>query len=97
MSSEDKPTREELILKAVKVVLTNVVKDTATPPGLKHPLSDASIVGIRDCLVLISQREQELASEAGREMNMRPYFIDEPKGQKDVVVSIDSITRQKKD
>jgi len=98
MSSDDKPGREALILKAVKVVLTHVVKDTATAPGLKHPLSDESIIGIRDCLGLIAQREQELAEEAGLEMNMRPRFIDEAKPQSEVVVSIDSITRfEKKD
>lgn len=91
--SEEKTSREELILKAVKVVLTNVVKDTATAPGLKHPLGDTTIIGIRDCLGLISQREQELAAEAGREMNMRPRYIDEPKAQSEVVIPIDKIVR----
>ena len=71
--SEEKASREELILKAVKVVLTNIVKDTATAPGLKHPLGDTTIIGIRDCLGLISQREQELAAEAGREMKQKVH------------------------
>ncbi len=94
--SKEEPSREELILKAVKVVLTNVVKDTATEPGLKHPLGDTTLVGIRDCLGLISQREQELAQEAGREMNMRPRFIDEPDPQGEVVIPLDKIVRAKK-
>ncbi len=94
--SEHEPSREELILKAVKVVLTNVVKDTATTPGLKHPLGDKTLIGIRDCLGLISQREQELAAESGREMNMRPRYIDEPQAQKEVVIPIDKILRGKK-
>jgi hypothetical protein len=87
--------KEEKILSAVKRVLTEVIKDTATEPGLKHPLSENTINGLRDCLVLISQREQELAAEAGRSMDMRPRFIDEPKPQGDVVVSLDSIGKPK--
>ncbi len=94
--TEQEPSREELILKAVKVVLTNVVKDTATAPGLKHPLADNTLVGIRDCLSLISQREQELAAEAGRDMNMRPRFIDEPRAQNEVVIPLDKIERSMK-
>lgn len=94
--SDQEPTREELILKAVKVVLTNVVKDTATEPGLRHPLTDTTIIGIRDCLGLIVQREQELAKDAGREMNMRPRFIDEVKTSHEVVVSLDVIKGGKK-
>ena len=94
--SEHEPSREELILKAVKVVLINVVKDTATTPGLKHPLGDNTIIGIRDCLGLISQREQELAAESGREMNMRPRYIDEPQAQSEVVIPLDKIVRSRK-
>jgi hypothetical protein len=44
-------------------------------------------MGIRDCLALISARESELAEEAGRPMNMRPRFVDEP--QTSVVVPLD--------
>lgn len=89
--SEHEFSKEERILKAVKRVLTEVIKDTATEPGLKHPLSGNTINGLRDCLILISQREQELAAEAGRDMNMRPRFTDEPKAQGDVVVPITRI------
>lgn len=90
-------SKEEKILGAVKRVITEVIKDTATEPGMKHPLSEATINGMRDCLVLITQREQELAEAAGRSMDMRPRFKDEPKAQGDVVVSIDAISRAKKD
>ncbi len=89
--SEQTPTKEEQILGAVKRVLTEVIKDTATQPGVKHPLNDNTINGLRDCLVLISQREQELAEEAGRSMDARPRFKDEPKPQGDVVVPLHSI------
>lgn len=88
-------SKEFQILKALKLVLTDVVKDTATQPGLKHPLSDRTIDGIRRCLKLISARERELIEDAGKTMDMRPYYADDPK--KSVVVPITRITRNKKD
>lgn len=94
--SDNDHAKEEQILNAVKRVLTEVIKDTATAPGMKHPLSDNTISGLRDCLMLISQREQELAEMTGRAMDQRPRFKDEPRKQGDVVVSIDSISRNKK-
>ncbi|MCW8918508.1 MAG: segregation and condensation protein A [Gammaproteobacteria bacterium] len=90
-NSEQPPSKEEAILRAVKRVLTEVIKDTATQPGLRHPLNDNTIGGLRDCLILISQREQELAAAAGRPMNARPRFSDEPKAQGDVVVPLHAI------
>src|SRR5512143_3675168 len=90
-------SKEEQILRAVKRVLTEVIKDTATGPGMRQPLSDNTINGLRDCLMLISQREHELAEEAGRPNTLRPFFTDEPKKQDEVVVPITSISRQKKD
>ena len=76
---------EENILRAVKQVLTMVIKDTATAPGLKHPLSDDTIVYMRQCLALISTREQELDSLSGRERKSRPHFTDEPVRQAEQV------------
>jgi len=93
--SDSDYSKEEKILSAVKRVLTEVIKDTATGPGMKHPLSDNTINGLRDCLVLISQREQELSEEAGRAMDQRPRFKDEARPQSDVVVPIDSISKNK--
>ena len=88
-------SKEEQILKMVKRVLTDIAKDTHIKPGLKHPLSDNTILGIRDCLALITARETELAKEAGRESKMRPRFVDEP--QSTVVVSIEKLQRKKDD
>jgi len=72
-------SKEEQILRMLKRVLTDIAKDTSTPPGMKHPLTETTIQGIRDCLALISARERELAQEAGRPSHARPEFIDEPK------------------
>jgi len=88
-------SKEFRILKTMKLVLTNVVKDTATQPGLNHPLSDRTIEDIRQCLKLIAARERELIEESGKNQDMRPYFTDEPK--KNVVVPITKIGRKKED
>ena len=69
---------EERILKAVKLTLAAVIKDTATPHGMRHPLSDGTIKDLRQCLALISARERELAQAAGRPMSGRPRYADEP-------------------
>ena len=85
--NEPELTTEERILRVMKSVLTSVAKDTATEPGLKHPLSTQTIRDIRECLMMITVREQELAKEFNRNTNARPRFIDEP--QSEVVVSLD--------
>jgi hypothetical protein len=71
-------SKEERILRAVKVALTNVIKDTATMPGMRHPLQDSTIEDLRQSLALISARERELADAAGRPMAARPKYVDEP-------------------
>jgi len=85
--AEQESTKEARILRMVKKVLTDIAKDTYTPPQLKHPLSDSTINGIRECLSLIAARETELAEQAGKPLTDRPRFVDEP--QKSVVVSLD--------
>ena len=71
-------TMEERILQAVKLTLANVIKDTATPRGMRHPLSDGTIEDLRQCLALISARERELAQAAGKATGGKPRFADEP-------------------
>ncbi len=88
MSHEDL-TKEEEILRAVYSVLIDIVKDTTTDPRLKHPLSERTRLGIRDCLDLITARKAELAEAAGRPVKrMRPHYADEP--QSSVAVSLGS-------
>lgn len=92
--ADETSSKEAQVLRMVKRVLTDIAKDTSTPPGVKHPLSDHTLLGIRECLALISARERELAEEVGQPMNMRPRFTDEPK--KTVVVPIDQVGRGKR-
>ncbi len=91
-------SKEARILRAVRKALTGIVKDTATKPGMKHPLSDHTIEDIRQCLGLIAAREQELLEEAGIDNNAKPRFTDDPEVQNAVVVPIGKPkTRKKKD
>ena len=76
--SENELSKEERILRAMKLTLAGVIRDTATPHGMRHPLSDATIEDLRQCLALISARERELAAEAGRDTAARPRYADEP-------------------
>lgn len=84
--NEHKPDKEERILRVMRRVLIEVIKDTTTMPGLKHPLSERTQDDIRRCLDLITARQGEIAEAAGIEMNERPVFGDQPK--KSVVVPL---------
>ena len=83
--SDSELSMEEKILKPVKLRLAAVIKDTATPHGMRHPLSDGTIQDLRQCLALISARERELAQAAGRPISRRPRYVDEP-GREETVI-----------
>ena len=89
-------SKEYRVLMAMKTTLTCVVKDTATQPGMKHPLGEETVENIRQCLMLISSREQELLELAGESSDTRPHYIDEPSNV--TAIPIDSIkVRKSKD
>lgn len=92
MSAEE-ISQEERILRMMKKVLTDVAKDTHAKPGFRHPLSDSTVQGMRECLALIAARERELVEARGKSMDLRPRFIDEPK--KTVVVPLSSLNIKK--
>ena len=75
--SETELSKEERILQAMKLTLSGVIRDTATPHGMRHPLSDATIEDLRQCLALISARERELAQAAGRDPSARAEQVIE--------------------
>lgn len=88
--------KEAKILRVMRQVLTTIVKDTATAPGMKHPLSAPTIEDIRQCLGLISAREQEILKESGSDTSMRPHFTDDPAAPDSVVVSLTKLKTRKK-
>ena len=72
-------SKEQRILRVLRKVLANIVKDATPPPGQPHPLSETTIVDIRDLFGLISEREKELAEEAGRNADEKPVYLDQPR------------------
>jgi hypothetical protein len=93
--SNEELTKEERILRVMKRVLTGIAKDTYTRPGHRHPLSDDTVNDIRSCLSLITAREMELNEAAGRRMDHRPRFADEPRNS--VVVPLTPPASKDKD
>lgn len=88
----DEKVKEKRIMVMMRQVLSAVARETVPPSGMKHPLSDSTIQGIRDCLSLISSREHELNIQLGEANNARPRYKDEPETTK--VVSLDSISKK---
>jgi len=90
----DLSSKEREILRVMRKVLAQIIKDT-TPPSraMKHPLSDQTIQDVRQCLGLISLRERELADAAGIGQE-RPYYTDEQRAAD--VVSIHKIGKVQK-
>jgi hypothetical protein len=83
-------TKEKRILVAMRKTLSSIIKDvTPSSSALKSPLTEATVEDIRMCFGLIAAREQEIAKEAGLELNDRPHYTDEAVTSK--VVSIDSL------
>jgi hypothetical protein len=90
--SEKTLTKEQRILRVLRKVLANIVKDATPAPGTPHPLSESTRHDIRDLFGLIAEREAELADEAGLDRNEKPYFTDEPRKS-----SVVMLHRPKKD
>jgi len=85
-------TKEQRILRLMRKTLGNVVKDVTPTATRPNPLSENTIMDIRDCFALISEREKELANTLGYDQ-AKPYYTDGEKPSAKVV----SITKPKKD
>lgn len=80
----ENPSKEQRILRVLRKVLANIVKDATPAPGMPHPLQESTIHDIRDLFGLIAEREAELAAAAGRTAVERPYFSDEQRSTQPV-------------
>ena len=96
MNQPPELSKEERILRAMREVLTRIIRETATPPDFKHPLSNECIEDMRQCLFLISARETELRQDRGDPMAGLPHYPDERRPQGPAVVPIDQISRNPK-
>jgi hypothetical protein len=77
--NEENLSKEQRILRVLRKVLANIVKDATPAPGQPHPLKESTIYDIRDLFGLISEREAELADLSKPDRNEKPVFTDEPK------------------
>jgi hypothetical protein len=68
---------EQRLMRMMRKTLTSIVRDTAPRDGNPSPLSEATVMNIKDCLMVISSRETELARLTGRTLDERPHFTDE--------------------
>ncbi|MBV5310418.1 segregation and condensation protein A [Chromatium okenii] len=68
-------TPEQEILLLMRHTLTAIIRDVTPQPGMRHPLSNATVEQVKHCLAAIAAREQTLATGGSTE---RPYFVDEP-------------------
>ncbi len=85
-------SKEQRILRLMRRTLGNVVKDVTPRQGKPNPLSEDTILDIRDCFAMISERERELAEALGFD-EAKPYFVDGEKPKAKVI----SIVKPAKD
>lgn len=78
MDNEDNAlVNEQRLMRMMRKTLTSVVRDTAPRDGNPSPLTEATIMNIKDCLMVISSRETELARLTGRTLDEKPRFADD--------------------
>ena len=80
------------LMRMMRKTLTSIGRDTAPRNGYPSPLSEATIMNIKDCLMVISTRETELAQQTGRTLDEKPHFTDETPTSHPVKIS--SITKK---
>lgn len=77
--SQENSSKEQRILRVLRKVLANIVKDTTPTQGMLHPLSEGTREDIRDLFGLIAEREKELADLNNPDRSEKPYFAGDKK------------------
>ena len=89
-------SKEQRILRVLRKVLANIVKDATPAAGMPHPLKESTIIDIRDLFGLISEREAELANITKPDRNEKPHYTDE-KRQSNVINLPKAVKKDKPD
>ena len=92
MDTEQDISEEQRIMRMMRKTLSFIVRDVAPRDGNASPLSEATIMNIKDCLAVISNREAELANLQNLNLNERPHYSDETPNAH--VVKISSIPKK---
>ncbi len=98
MSEDQEASKEERILQVMRSILIDIIKDTTTKPGLKHPLRQSTISNIRHGLNLITARQKELIEASGKSWDLRPTYPSEPQRQtgNGIIVPITGVKKKDK-
>ena len=76
---DSEASKEHQILVTLRKVLSSVVREITPEPGMRHPLSEQTMLDVRQAFTLIAAREKEITEQAGMPSQHRPRFVDEPK------------------
>lgn len=76
---DSETSKEHQILVTLRKVLSSVVREITPEPGMRHPLSEQTMLDVRQAFTLIAAREKEITEAAGKPSLHRPHFVDEPK------------------
>ena len=92
----DTDLKKELdVLVVLRKVISSMVRDITPDPGMKHPLSEATMEDVRKGFLLIAAREKEISEALGKPSLHRPvYKGDSPKTN---VVKLHGISTKKDD
>ena len=77
MDNEKALHDEQRLMRMMRKTLTAIVRDTAPRNGKPSPLSEATVLNIKDCLMVISGRETELSQLTCLTLDERMHFTDE--------------------
>jgi hypothetical protein len=77
-------SKEQRILSLMRKTLGSVVRDVTPLGGRPNPLTESTIQNIKDCFVLISDRERELAEKLNF-VQAKPYYRDDEQPHAKVV------------
>jgi len=81
------------VLVTLRKVISSVVREITPEPGMKHPLSEATMEDVRQGFILIAAREKEISDAMGKPSLHRPmYKGDTPKTN---VVKLHGLTPKK--
>lgn len=86
MSDEPRePSMERRILRVMRKVLANVVKDATPRTDMPGCLTDQTVEDIRHCFELISIREKELAETLNLDQ-AHPLYPDQKRTAKRIII-----------
>jgi len=74
----DTDLKKELdVLVTLRKVISSIIRDITPDPGMRQPLSDATMEDVRKGFLLIAAREKEISEAMGKPSLHRPMYKGE--------------------